>query len=92
MISPIVNADWLRGRLDSVIVCDVRTTMNDNAPRASYEAGHLPGARYVSLDDDLADPPAAVLGRRQFEAELKKRGGMIAVRDMDSNRPVVYFG
>lgn len=85
MISPIVNADWLRGRLDSVIVCDVRTTMNDDAPRASYEAGHLPGARYVSLDDDLADPPVAVLGRHPLPTSERfaEVVGLLGIGDSD---------
>lgn len=90
MIPPIVNADWLRGRLDDVIVCDVRSTMNDEAPRASYEAGHLPGARYVSLDDDLADAPLAVLGRHPLPTS-ERFAAVIGLLGIGDNSIVVAY-
>ncbi|MFN3257453.1 MAG: sulfurtransferase [Ilumatobacter sp.] len=60
---PIVTSDWLTANRDAVVVVHVGTTMTGADPSATYLDGHAPGARYVSLDDDLAAAPAPVLGR-----------------------------
>lgn len=51
------------GRSDYIVV-DCRFTLtNPSAGRAAYDRGHIPGARYAHLDDDLARPPRAGEGR-----------------------------
>lgn len=62
-MNPIVTGQWLADHLGEVVVCDVRTAMATATPYDDYLARHLPGALYVDLDADLADPPAPVLGR-----------------------------
>ncbi|WP_237569150.1 sulfurtransferase [Mycolicibacterium lacusdiani] len=60
----LIAAPELRARLDAgedVSVLDVRWQLAAPDGRADYEAGHVPGAVYVSLDDDLTDH--AVVGR-----------------------------
>ena len=57
--SPLVSverlAEWLDGGRPPVIV-DVRWYLGKpGAGRAAYDEGHLPGAIYLDLDDDLAD-------------------------------------
>ena len=43
---------------DSVKFLDCRASLADpDQGRRLFEAGHIPGARYLSLDDDLAAPP-----------------------------------
>jgi thiosulfate/3-mercaptopyruvate sulfurtransferase len=42
---------------------DVRWRLGGPPGRPEYRAGHLPGAVYVDLDDELAAPPAAGAGR-----------------------------
>jgi thiosulfate/3-mercaptopyruvate sulfurtransferase len=65
-IGPLVDVATLArelGRADWVVV-DCRFTLtNAAAGRAAYDSGHIPGARYAHLDDDLARPPAAHEGR-----------------------------
>jgi thiosulfate/3-mercaptopyruvate sulfurtransferase len=46
---------------DPVTILDVRWRLDEPDGRAAYRQGHLPGAVYVSLDDDLSDH--AVVGR-----------------------------
>ena len=47
------------GRADWIVV-DCRFTLTDPpAGRAAYGRGHIPGARYAHLDDDLARSPSA---------------------------------
>lgn len=46
------------------VIFDCRFTLTDpEGGRQAYEAGHIPGARYVHLDDDLASPMGANTGR-----------------------------
>jgi thiosulfate/3-mercaptopyruvate sulfurtransferase len=45
----------------AVTILDVRWQLTQPDGRAAYEAGHVPGAVYVSLEDDLTDH--AVTGR-----------------------------
>src|SRR5690606_37619778 len=57
---PLLSAAELRARLGepSLRVIDARFELSDPAAgRAMYAAGHVPGAVYLDLDRDLADPP-----------------------------------
>lgn len=58
---PFVTADWLADHPDAVVV-DCRWYLDGRSAVAAYEAGHLPGARFVDLDADLSAPPG-VAGR-----------------------------
>jgi thiosulfate/3-mercaptopyruvate sulfurtransferase len=46
-----------------VSILDVRWQLGSPAGRADYEAGHLPGAVYVSLEDELTDHAVPNRGR-----------------------------
>lgn len=90
MSRPLVSAEELAGLLDEVTLLDVRYRMGAHggpAGRDDHLAGHLPGARYVDLDTDLADPPGAG-GRHplpdpaRFEAAMRRLG-------VSNDRPVV---
>lgn len=61
-----VSADELAGMFDRgepVTLLDVRWTLAEPDGSAAYEAEHLPGAVYVSLDDDLSDHSVTGRGR-----------------------------
>lgn len=62
-LPPFVSAQWLTENYDDVVVCDVRMREDAAQARSEYEAGHLPGARFVDLNSDLAAPPGEVVGR-----------------------------
>ena len=54
----LISVDDLNARLgdDRLRICDVRWYLNKpGAGRAAYDAGHIPGAIFVDLDDDLSD-------------------------------------
>jgi thiosulfate/3-mercaptopyruvate sulfurtransferase len=63
---PLVDTATLAsalGRPDWIVV-DCRFTLTEpEAGRAAYLRGHIPGARYAHLDDDLARRPAPDEGR-----------------------------
>jgi thiosulfate/3-mercaptopyruvate sulfurtransferase len=64
--SPIVSSEWLaahRGEREPV-VADVRWGHGvPSAGRDAYEAGHIPGAVFLDLDDDLSDRSDLSRGR-----------------------------
>ena len=56
-ISPVVDVDWLTEHLEHapLRVVDCRWYLTDPAGgRAAYDEGHIPGAIFMSLDDDLS--------------------------------------
>lgn len=59
-MDPLVSTDWLAARLEepqlAIVDCRYRLDVPE-AGRELYEEGHLPGARFLDLDADLADPP-----------------------------------
>lgn len=62
----LIPAEALVKRLaagEPVTVLDVRWTLNEPDGHGSYLRGHLPGAVYVSLEEDLTDHTVAGRGR-----------------------------
>ena len=60
---PAVTAAWLAEHLGDVVIADVRWSVSGGAKQSDYRAGHIPGAVFVDLDRDLADPPGPGTGR-----------------------------
>jgi len=86
VVAPIVDAEWLRERLVSdpmVAICHVGSTMAGPEPLHHFEHRHLPGARFVSLDDVLAAPPSGTAGRHPMPspAEFAESLGALGVAD-----------
>lgn len=86
---PLISPDELAAVLGDVTVLDVRYQMGGPPGRDLHAAGHVPGAAYVDLDEDLADPPGAG-GRHplpdegRFEAAMRRAG-------VRADRPVVVY-
>jgi thiosulfate/3-mercaptopyruvate sulfurtransferase len=62
----LIGAAELEQRLkdgDPVAILDVRWQLAEPDGRAAYEEGHIPGAVYVSLEDELSDHTIAGRGR-----------------------------
>jgi thiosulfate/3-mercaptopyruvate sulfurtransferase len=82
VISPLIGPGQLQSLLDSTeppVVLDVRWSLLGPPGHDQFTLGHVPGARYLDLDTDLADPPGAG-GRhplpdpRRFAATMRRRG------------------
>jgi thiosulfate/3-mercaptopyruvate sulfurtransferase len=80
---------------DAVTILDVRWQLAEPDGRAAYEGGHIPGAVYVSLEDELSDHSITGRGRhplpsgRALEAAARRwgvRGGVPVVAYDDWNR------
>ncbi len=86
---PLISPDELAADLERFTVLDVRYLMGGPPGRELHAAGHVPGAAYVDLDHDLADPPG-VGGRHplpapaRFEAAMRRAG-------VRGDRPVVVY-
>jgi thiosulfate/3-mercaptopyruvate sulfurtransferase len=61
-----VAADWLALNLDAVHVFDSRSYLDGRSGPEAFERGHIPGAVFVSLDEDLSAPPSQPGGRHPF--------------------------
>ncbi|WP_182346244.1 sulfurtransferase [Tomitella gaofuii] len=58
--SPLVDARELRDLLASPtppVLLDVRWALSTGPDRGGFDDGHIPGARFVDLDAELAGPP-----------------------------------
>ncbi|MFD6858328.1 sulfurtransferase [Rhodococcus sp. NPDC060090] len=62
----LISSTELAERVDGgrpPILLDVRWALGDRHGRENYREGHIPGAVFVDLDAELADPPSLELGR-----------------------------
>ena len=77
---PVVSGDWLAAHQLEVRIVDVRWYLDGRSGRAAYEAGHLPGAVWLDIDTDLANPATPADGRHplpspeRFAAALARHG------------------
>ena len=55
---PIVSVDWLHANLEhpSLRLADVRWSLAGPPGRERYQAGHIPGARFLDADRELSSP------------------------------------
>jgi thiosulfate/3-mercaptopyruvate sulfurtransferase len=79
----LITPTELAKRLDAgepLTILDVRWQLTEPDGRAAYQRGHLPGAVYVSLEDELSDHSVAGRGRhplpsgRSVEAAARRWG------------------
>lgn len=89
----VVSAEDLNAHIDddNWVVVDCRFTLTDStAGRRAYETGHIPGARYLHLDDDLAAPVTGNTGRHPLPDPdvLAKKLGELGI---DNNTQVVAY-
>lgn len=78
-MEPIITAAGLAAVLDRTVVLDIRYQQGGPPGHGEYARGHVPGARYVDLDAELAAPPGPH-GRHPlpdpevFAAAMRKAG------------------
>ena len=79
----LIAPEELAGLLADVTVLDVRYRLGRTDGHEQYLAGHVPGAVYVDLGDDLADPPGDPVDERgrhplpdpeRFAAAMRRAG------------------
>ena len=88
-MNAIITAGELRTDAFRPVLLDARWQLGGPPGRQEYEAGHLPGARYVDLTTELAGPPGPA-GRHPLPepavfTEAMRRAGVC------NDRPVVVY-
>jgi thiosulfate/3-mercaptopyruvate sulfurtransferase len=72
------------------VLLDVRWTLGGPPGVEGYRSGHLPDARFVDLDVDLAGPPGRGRGRHPLPDTASFEAAMRAVGVSDGSAVVVY--
>jgi thiosulfate/3-mercaptopyruvate sulfurtransferase len=89
MPDALITAQGLAERLASTTVLDVRWTLAGPSGRVDYLAGHIPGAAFVDLDEDLAAPPGP--GGRHPLPDAATFGAAMRRAGVSAARPVVVY-
>ena len=88
-MDPLTTPEELASRLATTTVLDVRWRLGRSDGREQHAAGHVPGAPYVDLETDLADPPGKG-GRHPLPAP-DRFGESMRRCGVDADRPVVVY-
>jgi thiosulfate/3-mercaptopyruvate sulfurtransferase len=92
-LSPLVSAQELQRLLSApeVLVVDCRYELGDAAAgRNAYDAGHIPGAVFASMDADLAGPRHAGSGRHPLPSPAEFAATLAHWGFTPSSRVVAY--
>jgi thiosulfate/3-mercaptopyruvate sulfurtransferase len=72
------------------ILLDVRWALGDDRGRERHLEGHLPGAVFVDLETELADPPSAAEGRHPLPSVQRLQAAARRWGLSDADAVVVY--
>ncbi|MFJ5927321.1 sulfurtransferase [Kitasatospora sp. NPDC092948] len=92
MTSPLITAAELAAALDSPhppVLLDIRWQLGGPPGAEAYAEGHLPGAHYLDLDHELADPPGPA-GRHPLPA-TERLTAALRRAGVTTTRPVVAY-
>ncbi len=90
MISPVVDDQWYARNSADVVVADVRWYLDGRSGRAAYDAGHLPGAVFVDLEQCLTANGSAEDGRHPLPEPEAFADAMAALGIGDDDTVLAY--
>lgn len=93
MLTTLVDTSTLARHLNdpSWVVVDCRFVLSDpEAGRRAYQAGHIPGARYAHLEEDLSGPVTPASGRHPLP-DPDVLAGRLGRWAIDGTRQVVVY-
>lgn len=93
MYKTLINTQTLVARLEQKdqIVFDCRFNLADpSAGERAYQAGHIPGAFYLNLDQDLSSPITATTGRHPLPTP-EQLANKLAVYGLNDNTQVFVY-
>ncbi|MDA0267182.1 MAG: sulfurtransferase [Cyanobacteria bacterium] len=91
--TPLVTVDWLMNHPLDPVILDCRFALADpDKGRHAYDQGHIPGAYYLDLNQDLSSPVQAHGGRHPLPVP-ETLGAKFGQCGIDSQRstPVVIY-
>jgi thiosulfate/3-mercaptopyruvate sulfurtransferase len=86
----LIPAVELRSAGGRVVLLDVRWSLGDDQGREKYLVGHLPGAIFVDLETELADPPSPQAGRHPLPSLQRLQAGARRWGIRDGDAVVAY--
>jgi len=90
-MDPFVSVDWLKQHRAEVVLVDIRWYLDGRPARPAYEAGHIPGAVFVDLDQVLSAPhDNDTLGRHPLPSPERFASGLRALGIGDDDAVVAY--
>jgi thiosulfate/3-mercaptopyruvate sulfurtransferase len=90
-MDPFVTVDWLRDHRDEAVLVDIRWYLDGRPGRPAYEAGHIPGAVFVELDQVLSAPHNDdSQGRHPLPTPERFASGLAALGIGDDDPVVAY--
>ena len=91
--SPLISVKELEAKLsdDNLLILDVRASLTDPAEgRRLYEAGHIPGARFTDLENDVSGCRSGTNGRHPLPDSGRFCVNMRRLGLNPASRVVVY--
>jgi thiosulfate/3-mercaptopyruvate sulfurtransferase len=76
---------------DAPTLLDVRWSLAGTPGIEAHRAGHLPGAVFVDLDTELADPPAGVRGGRHPLPDAERLTATMRRAGVRTGHPVIVY-
>jgi thiosulfate/3-mercaptopyruvate sulfurtransferase len=89
-LEPFVSWDWCAGNSGRIVFVDSRWYLNGSSGKAAYDAGHIPGAVFVDLDQWLSGPASKEAGRNPLPDPEVFAQGMREAGINDSDVVVAY--
>jgi thiosulfate/3-mercaptopyruvate sulfurtransferase len=90
-MDPFVSVEWLRQHREQVVLVDIRWYLDGRPGRPAYEAGHIPGAVFVALDDALSAPhDDDSLGRHPLPTPERFASALAGIGIGDHDAVVAY--
>ena len=89
-MKPVIDLAWLQERRDDVVIADVRWYLDGRSGREAYEAGHIPGAAFIDLDEWLAGEGSPQSGRHPLPTPETFARGMTLNGISDTSTVVAY--
>ena len=87
----LISAEELAHAIDRCVLVDCRHRLDDpQAGRRAWEAGHIPSAHFLSIDDDLSGRHDPSLGRHPLPDRETLRGKLASLGLSDDTQLVVY--
>lgn len=87
----LIGPDELAEAIDRCLVLDCRHELTDGgAGRRAYDESHIPGARFVSMDDDLSGPKTGLTGRHPMPPREQVRALLESLGLSDDRQLVLY--
>ena len=89
-LQPFVDWSWCAGNPGKFVLVDTRWYLDGSSGKDAYDAGHIPGAVFVDLDQCLSGPASKDAGRNPLPDPEVFARGMREAGINDSDTVIAY--